>query len=669
MKRILVGLYACAVTTSSTFAAGSEQIRLNQVGYAAGQRKIAVSLDTSSRAELIDSATGNIVLNIDVFPSTNYIFMGRIVDTNCRLLDFSAVETPGTYRIRVGNQLSHPVRIATNPFAPLAKASIKAFWYNRCSYNLPGRYAGPWARNAGHPDNAVVIHPSAASANRKSGTTIKSPGGWYDAGDYGKYVVNSGITTWTLLHLYESNPAYFDTLSLMVPTRSEIRSDLLDEILWNLRWMLSMQDPSDGGVYHKLTTLDFNGNEMPDQDTRTRYVIQKSTAASLDLAAVAAYAGRILRSTPSLKPLADSCVVAALNAWNWARSNPEVIYNQNLLNSQYPDLRVVTGAYNDANVTDELHWAASELFLTTQADSFAVAGMLTTSPFLAKWTVPDWASVRTLGWLSLQANPHRLVGSMEGLGPRLDSMLLANVQSLKDARRSNGYSLIPTSFGWGSNSAMANSGILMHKAWLISRDTSYRNASLDALDYLMGRNATGYCFITGQGYRSPMHPHHRPSIADDAKPPVPGFLVGGPNSSAPGQDKQEYPSVLGPKVYVDVEESYASNEVAINWNAPLAYLTGVWSAQFDHPATSAIRTRGVNRSVQLNVRTRKENVEAHFTGQDIVKLELLSLDGRIQSEAHGKAPSLTLHNKSQGLFLLRARAADGHSESYRVLIP
>ncbi len=113
--------------------------------------------------------------------------------------------------------------------------------------------AGLWTRSAGHPDTAVQIHPSAATASRPAFSTIRSPGGWYDAGDYNKYVVNSGISTYTLLALYEHAAPFMSALTTQIPESGNTLPDVLDEALWNLRWMMSMQDPEDGGVYHKLT--------------------------------------------------------------------------------------------------------------------------------------------------------------------------------------------------------------------------------------------------------------------------------------------------------------------------------------------------------------------------------------------------------------------------------
>jgi endoglucanase len=90
------------------------------------------------------------------------------------------------------------------------------------------------------------------------------------------------------------------------------------------------------------------------------------------------------------------------------------------------------------------------------------------------------------------------------------------------------------------------------------------------MDYLLGINPLGYCYVTGTGSKSPVNPHHRLAATDDIPGPLPGFLVGGPNPAK--QDGCFYPSELPDESYVDVVESYASNEIAINWNATLLHL-------------------------------------------------------------------------------------------------
>ena len=182
-----------------------------------------------------------------------------------RAADFSELKQSGTFRLAVaGCCQSYVFRIEEKVHQPAAVASLKAFYFQRASMRLERAFAGPWSRAAGHPDTAVIIHPSAVSAGRKAGAIISVPGGWYDAGDYNKYMVNSGISTGTLLSAYEDFKSYFDKLHTNIPAMAKPVPDILNEILYNLRWMLSMQDPEDGGVYNKCTNAAFDPMIMPD---------------------------------------------------------------------------------------------------------------------------------------------------------------------------------------------------------------------------------------------------------------------------------------------------------------------------------------------------------------------------------------------------------------------
>jgi len=100
----------------------------------------------------------------------------------------------------------------------------------------------------------------------------------------------------------------------------------------------------------------------------------------------------------------------------------------------------------------------------------------------------------------------------------------------------------------------------------------------EALDYLYGRNAVNVSFVTGSAPSAPKFPHHRLSIGDQVEEPVPGLLVGGVN-----EDRQDdlsktprgltYPEENSKPgtAYYDHVKAYASNEIAINWNAPLVF--------------------------------------------------------------------------------------------------
>ena len=124
--------------------------------------------------------------------------------TTTRIADFSEFTKNGNYYLYipdVGNSYTFSINKNTNSAA--AKAALKGFYYIRSDMPLEEQYAGKWHRPAGHPDTAVLVHSSAVSAARPEGMVISTPGGWYDAGDYNKYIVNSGITMGTLLSAYE----------------------------------------------------------------------------------------------------------------------------------------------------------------------------------------------------------------------------------------------------------------------------------------------------------------------------------------------------------------------------------------------------------------------------------------------------------------------------------
>ncbi|RYY97652.1 MAG: cellulase [Chitinophagaceae bacterium] len=499
--------------------------------------------------------------------------------TVARRADFSALQRPGSYVLAVpGAGRPAPFRISDDPFGPAALALQKGFYFMRSGTALDKQWAGAWAHGAGHPDTGVLVHPSAARPGLPAGSRWQAPGGWYDAGDYNKYVVNSGVTMGTLLSAWEDAPAYFDTLQARIPESGNRIPDLLDEILWNLRWMMAMQDPQDGGAFHKLTNPEFNGMVLPHIGNEPRYVVQKSTAATLDLAATCAQAARVFRNYREQLPgLADSCRSAALKGWAWAEAHPSDYYEQDSMNLRFdPDIN--TGGYGDRDLRDERLWAASELYVTTGDSAYLDAARrgLATGMF-----IPSWSHVGFLGYMTLlRAGATLPAAARPLLGQVRDSVELLATRILQGKERSAfatpmGHS--KSDYVWGSNAVAANQGIVLLCAARATGKRAFVEGALDNADYLLGRNPTGYCFITGLGHRAPMHPHHRPSEGDGVAAPVPGLLVGGPN---PGrQDKQPYPSAEPELAYVDSAPAYAANEIAINWNAPALYLLHLIRAQ------------------------------------------------------------------------------------------
>ena len=439
---LLLLLFLCLTSTGRgqssplpAAAAGSSSIRLNQLGFYPNGPKIAIILTDAGRPFQVTTPDGKKVLFSGTLSEAR---KNSISGKTARTADFSAFRTAGTYVINVpGVGQSYSFTIKKNIHRDLASGSLKGFYYQRASTSLPEKFAGQWHRPAGHPDNQVLIHPSAASATRPAGTTISSPGGWYDAGDYNKYIVNSGITVGTLLSLYEDFPDFCKKMTVGIPESGNRLPDLLDESLWNLRWMLTMQDPADGGVYHKLTNPKFDGMVMPDKAKPDRYVVQKSVTAALDFAAVMAQASRIFTSyNRELPGLSDSCRTAAVKAWQWAKQNPDALYEQDAMNKAF-DPDVVTGTYGDRSASDEWIWAAAELYLTTKDDSYYTAVNLFPDD---KTPLPSWPQVRTLAYYSLARMQRQLTPRGQQDLPKIKAHIMQQADQIRQDVEQAGFS-------------------------------------------------------------------------------------------------------------------------------------------------------------------------------------------------------------------------------------
>jgi len=543
-------LFACSREKKSKVKP-SDNILANQIGYVSDAPKRAFLRIDASEFRIKTEAGKT------VFSGTSGDWKAwDLSGDSVRLADFSTFNEPGEYVLWINDTIqSRPFTIANRLYSDLASAALKSYYYARCGVAIDSAYGGKWHRKAGHPDTSVVVHVSAVDAYRPKGTVISSPGGWYDAGDYGKYVVNSSITSYTLLLSNQLHSKYHQSQDLNIPESGNKLPDILDETLVNLKWMLSMQDPNDGGVYHKLTTKNFAGFVMPAETHDQRYVVQKSTAATLDFAATMAHASLELEKA-GLTPLAQQMRESANAAWQWALRNPNIIYQQ--------PHDIQTGAYGDDNLQDEWFWAASEMYLLEGKEQFLQAIRANYQlPVTPKWNV-----VHTLGVISLLNSEKR------SEFPEMERDFLAHVDHLLAKANQSPYLISTDDFAWGSNSDVANDGMLKLVALGLTGAEKYVNSARNDLDYLLGRNTTGYCFVTGFGTKSPMQPHNRIFAADGIDDPIPGYIVGGPNTvvmndCAPAKvERSKFPAAS----YVDEQCSYSTNETAINWNAPLVFL-------------------------------------------------------------------------------------------------
>ena len=539
----------------------TKYIRINQVGYFPGSIKKAVVVDVKKDGFYIKNSEGATVFKGKLSKPQYWDKSGEEV----RIADFTKLTKPGKYVFYVEElDKGCPFNINQDIYGQPFKAALKSYYLIRASMPIEKKYAGKYARKEGHPDSVAYFHPSAGRGEGKA----SSSKGWYDAGDYNKYVVNGGVTVGTLLNLYEMFPGLVKDGFTNIPESGNKVSDLLDEVKYELDWMLTMQTPY-GASNMKLTSKKFTGFIMPDKDKTDRYFVGIGTAPTLNLAASMAMAARIYKDVDP--EFANRCLISAEKAWNWAVKNPYVVYKN--------PADIITGEYSDKDFTEEFWWAASELYLVTKGAEYK--NYLTThEPYLKFEVSESWRMfLGNLGSFSLLMSDEKLP---DGLRKKLERKLVTVADDLMSQLKNNPYLIPVDKFVWGSNSDVGNAAMFLAVAYQVTGEKEYLNGVVLTMDYIFGKNATGYSFMTGFGCKTPMHVHHRISGGDNIKEPLPGFIVGGPNVNREDEGAGvNYPHKEPAKSYVDYEPSFASNETAINWNAPVVFVLGFLEANAD----------------------------------------------------------------------------------------
>uniref|UniRef100_Q024I1 Endoglucanase n=1 Tax=Solibacter usitatus (strain Ellin6076) TaxID=234267 RepID=Q024I1_SOLUE len=560
LKNSAALLLFCAA--AGVAADATPAIKVDQVGYLTAAPKVAFVAAPAAALEFTvrRAADASVVFTGPLSAPHEDPDSGDRVQS----ADFSKLTTPGAYYLNVPTiGRSWEFAIGPDVYSRAWYLATRSYYGQRCgiAVDLGSEFPG-FRHDTCHLEGA--FHASSG----KTGAHI-SHGGWHDAGDYGRYVVNSGISTGTLLWTWELYGPKLRAVKLNLPESGNGTPDLLNEIRWNLEWMLTMQD-DDGGVWHKQTSDRFCGFVMPEKDKLVSYVIGsgaepfKTSCATGDLAAVMAIAARAYK--PYDATFAAKCLRAAQKAWTWLDKFPNATFR----NPQ----GVSTGAYGDGNCADERLWAAAELFRTTASADYE-------RYFLDHYTALQ-SGIRAAGPQSWPS-----VGNLAlwtyvlGAGKNADAVAAIRAASLAAAGQivertaANPYrvSLTTRDYIWGSNAVAANYGMQLLIANAFAPDPRYVETALDNLHYLLGRNTFSLSFVTRVGDNPFRHPHHRPSGADANAEPWPGLLSGGPNHGRQDDAMRKIPADTPPaKCYLDDQEAYSANEVAINWNAPLVFL-------------------------------------------------------------------------------------------------
>jgi endoglucanase len=535
-------------------------IKVDQVGYPLEGPKVAIVSAPGKNFELKRSSDGAVVFHADLTPAQP----DADTDDQVQAADFSSYRNPGTYYLEIpGVGRSWNFTLGKNVYQHTYYMAMRGFYGQRCGTAVD---MGPEFPGFSHL--ACHLHGEFGASSGAKGER-DNIGGWHDAGDYGRYMVNSGISTGTLLTAWEMFGPRLKAISLKIPESGNGTPDILNEARWNLEWMLKMQD-GDGGVWHKQTSEHFSGFVAPQDDTLPSEVIgtgsapYKSTCATADLAAVAAIAARVYQ--PFDAKFAAQNLEAARRAWAWTEKNPNVAFRN--------PPGVSTGEYGDRNCSDERLWAAAELARTTGEVAFNDYFLQNYEHFLTTLDTPpaeSWSQVAPMGLWSYALS--RQKGAEAKAVEAIRQRTLAAAHEVVNRTRANPYriSMKTRDYVWGSNGVAAGYGMYLLIANQFSPDASFTDAARDNLHYLLGRNTFSLSWVTQVGENPFQHPHHRPSGAKGAA--WPGLLSGGPNAGRNDAVLAKLARDLPPaKVYADQLASYASNEICINWQAALVFL-------------------------------------------------------------------------------------------------
>ena len=616
------------------------RVRVNQLGYLPDGPKNATLVTEAVDPvvwELLDDG-GDVVASGESEPAGFDESAGLDVHT----IDFGDVAETGTgFRLAADGEESYPFEITPSLYERLRTDALGIYYTQRSGIEIePIEIDGElhkeeYVRPAGHvskfggsdvnqgdvdvpclPPTGAVDHQGSPQLGGDDhygadgwacpeGYTIDASGGWYDAGDHGKYVVNSGISVYQLLSAYERslhagvvNEGALGDSTLVIPERGNDVPDVLDEVRWNLDWMLKMQvadgvdmtidgDEVDAGglVHHKLHDIAWTGlNTLPHEDPMPRYVHRPSTAATLNLAAAAAQGARLYAEHDAA--YADELLDAARRAWEAAGAHPDILAP----NTNDLDPNPGGGPYNDDELDDDRYWAAAQLFLTTGEEEFADA-VLESEYHVGGdqgdiWSPTgfDWGRTAVAGRLDLATVPNNLPGR----GDVIDSVVEGADGYLEIQQGEPfGHPYNPGGYVWGSTHQVLNNAVIIATAFDLTGEEKYRAAALESIDYVLGRNAINNSYVTAYGSHFSQNMHSRWYASADRLPPFPdGKVAGGPNSGIEDPVAQANLQGCAPQAcYIDDADSWSTNETTINWNAALAWYAS-WAADMGDGATA-----------------------------------------------------------------------------------
>ncbi len=562
MKNLNLILLIILFTLISPISIGqtlSPFIVVDQFGYSPDFAKIAVirnpevgfdaalSFSPGSKYALVNVESGETVLE-----ASPLIWKAGATDASSGdkawHFDFSVVKESGSYYVLdvEKNVRSFEFRISPSVYNEVLKHAVRTFFYQRAGFPKEAKYAGPeWADGASHLRNLQDKNARRFDKKNDASTERDVSGGWYDAGDYNKY------TNWTASYVIEMMKAYLErpevwTDDYNIPESGNGIPDLLDEAKWGIDHLLRMQF-HDGSV---LSIVGLAHASPPSAATGPSYYGTPNTSSALNTSAAFAIASKVYRLI-GMAGYADTLVVRAEKAWDWAVANPNVIFRNN--DSAYGSSGLGAGQQetNDYGRFMAKLKAACYLFEVTGKTTYRshfdanynkvnIFNWTFAFPFemdnqdilLYYTTIPDGtASVKTAIRNVYRTTMNTGSENLPAMRTKKDPYLA----HIKD-------------YTWGSNSVKLAQGSMYYSVVQYNIDASLNNesrqAALEFIHYIHGRNPFSMVYLSNMykyGGKNCVNEFYHSWFSNNSPRwdragkstygPAPGFLTGGPNPS------------------------------------------------------------------------------------------------------------------------------------------
>jgi endoglucanase len=491
--------------------------------------------------------------------------------------EFTSFQTPGRYVIRLDNgKESHPFEIGKQVYDAPLRAAIRFFYYQRNNTAIEMPYAeGPWVHAKDNKE--VVLMPDG-----KATKTVRK--GWHDAGDLAIYMPTHTTACYWLAMAWDD--FRYNSDSLNIPESGDGFPDLLNELEWGIEWILDMQDQADGGFhanmcvrkdspygYGSTTPLTITGYELTN----------KTTAATAAAVGTLAYVATVFDKARFNPGLVERMKKAAVKGWSFLEAHPQQV-----------NITVNCDNYQDPDDIHARYFAAVGMFLATGEEKYNTY-VLANNPG-STW-ISDFNNQTNVAYLLYLKAP----GGDPETKRLIREMVAARSRDAMNDMRNHPFGFAGYYY-WGSlGTACARAGNYLIPDWFLHGNEQSMHVALQQLHYIFGQNSLGFVYLSGFGVHGMSRAFHHWLKTLGATPHnFPGMLAGGPNEN-PDPGDRRFPDGYRKPPETPIDERYedndswSTNEIAVNQNAQLVYLLAAAQYYAHHgvpPSRTATETSG-----------------------------------------------------------------------------